>query len=154
MSADVNTVVDKIIADAKEKVRTDLKSISSMAKKDFANKAKEVVMLYYSHYPKPPRIYERTENLKKNVIDYGNELSFVALNGNGYDAWIQFNSDNMSDYDMGNKDVVVANFMHGIHGRKSIFVEDNPAMDLMDDFQNNYKKTLDTYFINLGYTVK
>ena len=152
MSADINTLVDKIIADAKQKVRTDLRDISSKAKSDFTSKAKEVVMLYYSHYPKPPRIYERTNNLRDNVID--GDLSFVALNGKGYDAWVQFNSDNMSDYDMGNKDVVVANFMHGIHGRKSVFVEDNPAMDLMDDFQNNYKKTLDRYFMNLGYIVK
>jgi hypothetical protein len=152
MSADINTLVNKIIADAEQKVRTDLIDISSKAKRDFVAKAKEVVMLYYSHYPKPPRIYERTNNLRDNVVD--DDLSFVALNGNGYDAWVQFNSVNMSDYDMGNKDVVVANFMYGIHGRKSIFVEKNPAMDLMDDFQNNYKKTLDNYFINLGYTVK
>lgn len=152
MSTDINTFIDKIVADAEQKVRTDLRDISLKVKNDFVSKAKEAVMLYYSHYPKPPRIYERTNNLRDNVVD--SDLSFVALNGNGYDALVQFNSDNMSDYDMGNKDVVVANFMHGIHGRKSIFVEDNPAMDLMDDFQNNYKKTLDSYFIRLGYIVK
>lgn len=150
MSADVNTLVDKIIADAEKKVRTDLKNISSMAKKDFISKAKEAVLLYYTNYT--PRIYERTNNLRDNVVD--DDLSFVILNGNGYDAWVQFNSDGMSDYNMGNKDVVVANFMYGIHGRKSIFVEDNSAIDLMNDFQNNYKKTLDGYFLNLGYTVK
>ena len=152
MSADVNAFVDKIIADAEKKIRTDLKNISSKAKNDFIEKAKEVVMLYYSHYPKPPRIYERTYNLRDNVID--EDISFVALNGNGYNAFVQFNSNNMSEYDMGNKDVVVSNFMHGIHGRKSIFVEDNPAMDLMDEFQKNYKKILDGYFLDLGYTVK
>ena len=152
MSTDINAFVDKIIADAEQKVRTDLTAISLKAKNDFIAKAKEVVMLYYSHYPKPPRIYERTNNLRDNVID--TDLSFIALNGSGYDAWIQFNSDNMFDYDIGNKDVVVANFMHGIHGRPSIFVETEPAMKLMDAFQNNYKKTLDNYFLDLGYTVK
>lgn len=152
MSADVNTFIDKIIADAEQKVRTDLKAVSSMAKKDFIKKAKEAVLLYYSHYPKPPRIYERTNNLRDNVID--DTLPFTALNGNGYDAWIQFNSDNMSDYNIGNKNAVVSNFMYGIHGKRSIFMEDNPAIDLMDDFQNNYKTTLDSYFMNLGYIVK
>ena len=152
MSADINAIVDKIIADAEKKVRTDLEYISSKAKNDFITKAKEVVMLYYSHYPKPPRIYERTNNLRDNVVD--SDLSFVALNGNGYGAWVQFNSDSMSDYPMGNKDIVVANFMHGVHGRPSIFVEEEPAITLMDDFQNNYKKTLDGYFSSLGYTVK
>lgn len=150
MSADINTLVDKIIADAEKKVRTDLKHISSMVKKDFINKAKEVVLLYYSHYS--PRVYNRTMNLKENVIN--DDLSFSTLNGNGYGAWIQFNSDNMSEYNVGSKEAVVSNFMSGIHGKRSIFVEENSAIDLMDDFQNNYKKVLDGYFMNLGYTVK
>lgn len=149
MSADVNTLVDKIIADAEEKVRTDLKNISSMVKKDFTDMAKEVVMLYYSHYS--PRTYTRTGNLKNNVVD--DYLSYVVLNGHGYGAWIQFNSANMSDYDIGNKDAVVSNFMYGVHGKPYIFMESLPAIDLMDDFQVNYKKTLNGYFSNLGYTI-
>lgn len=150
MGADVNTFVDKIVADAEKKVRTDLKNISSMAKKDFIDKAKEAVLLYYSHYT--PRVYIRTDNLKNNVID--DSLSFSTLNGNGYSAWIQFNSDNMSEYDIGSKEAVVSNFMYGIHGKRNIFVEKNPAIDLMDGFQESYKTILDGYFINLGYTVK
>lgn len=152
MSADVNSFVDKIIADAEKKVRTDLKNISSIAKRDFVNKAKEVVMLYYLHYK--PRIYERTNNLRDHVVYNDDDLSFVTLNGNGYNAWVQFNSDNMSDYDTGNKDAVVSNFMYGIHGKPSVFVEKESAMSLMGDFQQSYKKILDGYFINLGYTVK
>jgi hypothetical protein len=150
MGADVNSFVDTIIADAKEKVRTDLRNISSTVKKDFTDKAKEVVLLYYSHYS--PRVYTRTDNLKDNVID--DSLSFSALNGNGYDAWIQFNSDNMSEYDIGHKEAVVSNFMEGIHGKPSIFVEKQSVLSLMDAFQVNYKTTLDGYFTNLGYTVK
>ena len=152
MSTDINAFIDKIVADAEKKVRTDLRDISLKVKNDFVAKANEAVMLYYAHYTKPPRVYERTNNLRDNVID--DNISFISLNGNGYDAWVQFNPDSMLDYDMGNKDVVVHNFMHGIHGRPSIFVEDNPAMDLMDDFQNNYKKILDGYFVSRGYTVK
>ena len=150
MSTDINAFVDKIIADAEKKVRTDLGNISSKAKIDFVNKAKEIMSLYYAHYQ--PKIYQRTNNLRYNAID--EDMSFIVLNGNGYGAWIQFNSSGMLDYDMGNKDVVVSNFMYGIHGRKSVFVEENTAMDLMNDFQNDYKKTLDSYFIKLGYTVE
>lgn len=150
MSADVNSLVDKIIADAEKKVRTDLKNISSIAKRDFIAKAKEAVLLYYTNYT--PKIYERTNNLRDNVID--DSLSFVALNGKGYDAWVQFNADGMSDYDIGSKEAVVSNFMYGVHGKRSIFMEPNPAIDLMDDFQNSYKSILDGYFVNLGYTVE
>jgi hypothetical protein len=151
MSADVNAIVDKIIADAEKKVRTDLKNISSKVKKDFVYKAKEAVSAYYANYS--PKIYIRTNNLRNGVID--EDISFEALNGNGYGAWIQFNSNGMSDYEDGtySADIVVSNFMSGIHGRSSVAVEDNPARDLMNDFQNNYKKTLDSYFIDLGYTV-
>ena len=150
MSTDVNAFVDKIIADAEKKIRTDLKDISSKAKRDFVEKAKEAVTSYYANYF--PRIYQRTNNLRDNVID--DDVSFAVLNGNGYGAWIQFNSGGMSDYAMGSKDIVVSNFLYGIHGRRSIAVDSNPAADLMDDFQKNYKKILDGYFINLGYTVK
>lgn len=149
MSTGVNALVDKIIADAEKKVRTDLEDISSKVRNDFASTAKEAVMLYYSHYS--PKIYQRTNNLKNNVVD--DHWSFVVLNGHGYGAWVQFNSDGMSDYDMGNKDVVVSNFMYGIHGRPSVFVESIPAIELMDDFQDGYKKILDGYFVNKGYTV-
>lgn len=150
MSTDINAIVNKIIADAEKKVRTDLKDISSKAKWDFTQKAKEVVLLYYANYT--PRVYHRTNNLQDNVID--DSLSFTALNGSGYDAWIQFNADGMSSYDTGSKDAVVSNFMSGIHGKPSIFVERPSAMTLMDDFQNNYKTILDGYFLNLGYKVK
>lgn len=150
MDTDINAVVNRIIADAEKKIRTDLKDISSKAKQDFIQKAKEVVLLYYSHYQ--PKVYQRTNNLRDNVID--DELSFTALNGNGYGAWVQFNSSGMADYKTGSKDAVVSNFMSGIHGKPSIFVEESSAIDLMDDFQLSYKETLDRYFINLGYTVK
>lgn len=152
MSADVNSFIDQMIADAENKIRTDLRDISSKVKKDFIEKAREVVLLYYSHYTKPPRVYERTNNLRDNVVD--DNVSFTVLNNNAHGAWIQFNSNKMSDYVHGNKDVVVANFMEGIHGRESIFVESEPAMSLMDEFQNSYKKILDGYFLKRGYKVK
>ena len=150
MSTDINAFIDKIVADAEKKVRTDLKDISLKVKNDFVTKANEAVSLYYAHYN--PKIYERTNNLKENVVD--ESISFVTLNGNKYGALVQFNSNNMNDYNMGSKDVVVSNFMYGIHGRRSVFVEENPAIDLMEDFQNNYKTILDGYFMTLGYTVK
>ena len=147
MGADVNSFVDKIISDAEKRVRTDLKNVSSKIKQDFTDKAKEAVLMYYTNYS--PRVYNRTYNLKENVID--DDLSFTTLNGDG--AWIQFNSSNMSDYNIGNKDVVVSNFMYGIHGKRNIFVEGNPAINLMETFQENYKSILDGYFISLGYKV-
>ena len=80
----------------------------------------------------------------------------MVLMGHGYGAWVQFNSTGMSDYDDGTYSAgkVVSNFMYGIHGRPGIATEALAAFELMDDFQENYKKTLDGYFTDLGYTVK
>ena len=152
MSTSVNSAINKLIKDAEKKVKADLVDMSSKIHKDFTKTAQDVVNLYYAHYT--PKIYERTGNLKKNVID--DSLSFMVLNGHGYGAWIQFNSSNMADYDDGtySADKVVSNFMWGIHGNSKIFSESLPAFELMDDFQENYKKTLDGYFTKLGYTVK
>lgn len=151
MSAGANAFVDKIIADAEKKIRTDLKNISSKAKQDFVSKAREAVNTYYANYS--PRLYIRTNNLRGGVVD--ESPSFATLNGGGYGAWIQFNSNGMSDYADGtfSADTVVSNFMHGIHGRPRVAVDGNPAVDLMDDFQRGYKKILDGYFLSLGYTV-
>lgn len=150
MNVDVNAFVNKIIGDAEAKVRTDLVHISSLIKKDFVQQANDAVLLYYSNYM--PKEYNRTFNLQNNVVD--EDVSFSVLNGSGYGAWVQFNSNGMFEYDMGSKDVVVSNFMYGIHGRKSVFVESNPAVNLMGAFQENYKIILDGYFAGLGYTVK
>lgn len=150
MSTDVNSFIDKIVADAEKKIRTDLKNVSTKVKKDFVNKAQETVSLYYANYS--PKVYQRTNNLRDHVID--DDLSFAILNASGYGGWVQFNSAQMSDYPRGSKEAVVSNFMYGIHGKKTIAVEDEPAINLMNDFQNNYKQILDGYFMNLGYTVK
>lgn len=154
MSDNIDALINQIINDAEKKIRTDLKVISSKVQNDFAEKAKEVVLLYYTNYPKPPRIYERTYNLHDNVIDYN--VSFDFLKKNMYGSWLQFNSNNMKDYtDGGDKDKVVKNFMFGIHGDEDVFVEEMPGKYIMDEFQHGYKKRkLDGYFRQLGYSVK
>lgn len=146
----VNALADKIIREAEQKVRADLKDISAEVKKDFVEKAKEVVLLYYANYP--PQLYQRTGNLQGGVID--DNVSFSSLNGNGYGAWIQFSSSGMADYtDGGDKAIVVDSFMSGIHGRPSIQQDSPSATDLMDNFQNGYKSILNGYFISRGYRV-
>lgn len=142
MDANINAFVNKIIDDAEKKVRADVKAANAKAKDDFINKAKEVILLYYTNYS--PEIYERTYNLKNNVLNKSEN------------AWVQFNSGYMDEYkDGGNKAIVVENFMSGIHGRPSVQVDSPSPAKIMDDFQRNYKKhTLDGYFRNLGYRIE
>ena len=156
MNAGIDAFVEKIIADAETKIKTDLEVVSQKIRKDFTDKAKEAVLQYYANYT--PEIYVRTNNLRDNVV---RDISFSVLNSGQYGAFIQFNSSKMSEYPsygradgVSVKDIVVANFMAGIHGREEIQKDDNPAQQIMDGFQINYKKTLDRYFVNLGYKVR
>lgn len=152
MDINVDTFVKKIFDDAQKKVETDLAFISAQAKQDFEVEAKRTVMDYYAHYT--PRVYiPRTNNLRDNVVD--SAPSFSILNGKSkYEAWIAFSSEHMADYIKGSKDAVVHNFMAGIHGRPSIFVEADPAKSMMEEFQKGYKQKLDARFISRGYSVK
>ena len=152
MASNVDALIDKILDKAEAKVKASLVSISSKITADFRAEAKNAIQSYYANYT--PVLYERTGNLRKNVI--GDDLSFNVLNGNTYGGGVQFNSGNMPDYtNGGDKDIVVQNFMAGIHpGRRGpVHVEYTPAHQIMEDFQKGYKKTLDGYFISHGFTV-
>ena len=111
------------------------------------------MLIYYTNYPKPPRIYNRTYNLRDNVIN--DNIPGGSLGGNEYGAWIQFSANGMNNYtDGGDKFQIVDSFMEGIHGRPSVQVDSPSPQELMQQFQEGYKKrTLDGYFRSLGYTV-
>lgn len=152
MASNIDALIDGILDKAEAKVKASLVNISSKVTTDFRKKAVHAINAYYANYT--PWMYDRTGNLRDNVI--GDELSFNILNGNMYGGGVQFSSGNMPDYmDGGKKDIVVENFMAGIHPapRKPAFVEGNPAHQIMEDFQNGYKKTLDRYFISHGFEV-
>lgn len=146
--------IDIMLAEADAKIRSDLTEISRLARKDFRNKAQDALVAYYTNYPKPPRIYERTENLLKHAINDDMTFDdFAFSDKDSYGAWIHFNADDMDDYETGDKYAVLDNFMHGIHGKSSIKLEDNPAINIMTNYQANYKKILDKYFSNRGFII-
>lgn len=146
--------IDKMLAEADAKIRADLTEISRLARRDFRNKAHDALVTYYANYPKPPRIYERTENLLKNAIN--DDMSFddfIISDRDTYGAWVHFNADNMDDYETGDRYAVLDNFMYGIHGKRSIKVDNNPAIEIMDNYQFNYKNILDKYFTQRGFII-
>ena len=146
--------IDTMLAEADAKIRSDLTEISRLARRDFRNKAQDALVTYYANYPKPPRIYERTENLLKNAIN--DDMSFddfMITDKDSYGVWVHFNADNMDDYDTGDRYAVLDNFMYGIHGRPSIKVDSNPAITVMNNYQRGYKNILDGYFSSRGFIV-
>ena len=144
--------IDKMLAEADAKIRSDLTEISRLARKDFRDKAHDALVKYYASYS--PKVYTRTENLLNNAIN--DDMSFddfLISSKDSYGAWVHFNADDMNDYEIGDKYAVLSNFMYGIHGKSEIKIDSNPAIESMNNFQINYKKTLDKYFLNKGFTI-
>ena len=144
--------LEKMLAEADAKIRADLKEISRLVRKDFREQAENALSAYYINYK--PLVYERTRNLMENAIN--DDMSFddfSITNKNSYGGWVHFNADNMNDYETSDKNAVLSNFMYGIHGKPEIKIESNPALRLMESYQNNYKKILDGYFSSRGFTI-
>ena len=146
-----------MLPDLEPKLDSHLQPLRPTAPAAALTNASEVVLMYYSNYdPKEaswPRGYNRTYNLQNNVIN--DNVSFRALNGNEYGAWIEFTPATMYDYyDNGDRHIIVDSFMSGIHGKPSVQVDSPSPMAIMDNFQKGYKSTLDGYFASLGYRIK
>lgn len=147
-----NVSIDQMLAEAEAKIKTSLTEISTLVRRDFREQAQTAIALYYAHYE--PEVYERTDNLRRGAINDDIAFDDFDLNDkNSYGGWVHFNAYDMDEYPQGDKDAVLSNFMFGIHGRPSIYVEPEPAIVLMEEFQKNYKKTLDKYFTQRGFTV-
>lgn len=144
--------IEKMLAEADAKIRADLKEISGLVRKDFRSQAENALSAYYANYT--PKVYNRTGNLMDNAIN--DDMSFddfIITNRDSYGGWVHFNADNMDDYETSDKNGVLSNFMYGVHGRPEIKIEDTPAIRLMENYQNNYKKILDGYFSSRGFTI-
>lgn len=161
MATKSNASIDKMLAKAEAKIKTSLTEISTLIRRDFKKQAQSALELYYAHYN--PRIYKRTGNLLNNSID--EDIGFDDFNlstPNMYGGFVHFTSNDMNDYvnpfkpsqvKAGAKEVVLSNFMSGIHGSTSVYVESDPAFRLMEKFQDGYKSTLNVYFLDRGFNV-
>jgi hypothetical protein len=134
----------------KKAIRSAMRDVATKVEADFMAQAKECMDAYYREYD--PLEYERTFNLqdngyhpyrryRRNEIDVG--VAFSADEMNPYS--VEDNS-GLSGYDIAN--IVVNNFMQGIHGRPSIAVGRH-VDETMSHFTTAYKHwELDKYFQN------
>ena len=129
-------------------IRGAMREVVTKVEADVMTQAKKCMDAYYQEYT--PLIYERTENLRdngyhpyrryrKNEIDVG-----VAFSADEMNPYKVEDSSTLNGFDIAN--IVVNNFMQGIHGRPSIAVG-RYVDETMQHFTTAYKHwELDKYF--------
>ena len=148
VDAIIKEFVEGVKTKGKKAIRGAMRDVANKVEADFMIQAKECMDAYYREYD--PLVYDRTYNLqnhgyhpyrryRKNEIDVG--VAFSADEMNPYPV-----EDNrgFSGYDIAN--IVVNNFMQGIHGRPSVAIGRH-VDETMRHFTTAYKHwELDKYF--------
>ncbi len=147
----VKNFVDEVKTQGKQAIRKVMKDVVRKVEFDFMVQARECMDNYYREYT--PTVYERTDNLKhhgyhpykryrKNEIDVG--VAFSADQMLSYAVEDDENANSISGFSI--EDLVVNNFMQGIHGNPSVYVGRH-VDETMQHFTSAYVHyELDKYF--------
>ena len=134
-------------------IRKSMRTVANKVKRDFVAQAKVCMDMYYREYD--PSVYERTFNLKDNAIypyerARKNELDVgVAFSTKFMDPYFVGKNSELDGYDVA--DIVVNNFMEGIHGSSSVYVGRN-VDETMTHFTMAYNLwKLDKYFSDINF---
>ena len=150
MKTIVKNFVDDVKTQGKRAIRSAMRDVVRKVENDFMAQARVCMDNYYREYS--PLVYDRTFNLqdngyhpyrryRKNEIDVGVAFSSDEMNPYPVDE-----ESNLSGFDVAN--IVVSNFMQGIHGDPSIYIGRH-VDETMQHFTSAYVHfELDKYFEN------
>ena len=156
----MDTIVKNFVNAEKEKwrkaIRRSMRGVANKVKGDFVAQAQECMDMYYREYD--PSEYKRTFNLsdhaiypyeraRKNELDVG-----VAFRATFMEPYRVSDNSELDGYDIAN--IVVSNFMEGIHGSQSVYVGRH-VDDTMHHFTTAYNTwKLDKYFTDVGFKLR
>ena len=155
MKAVVKKFVDDVKVQGKKAIRSAMRDVVKKVETDFMVQAQACMDNYYHEYY--PKKYLRTHNLYDNGYH-----PYRRYRKNEVDVGVAFSSDEMGPYWHENngipqddpingfsiQDLVVNNFMQGIHGNEQIYVGAN-VDETMQHFTSAYVHwELDKYFEN------
>ena len=150
MKTVVKDFVEDIKTQGKKAIRSAMRDVVRKVESDFMAQAKVCMDNYYREYT--PLVYDRTFNLqdngyhpyrryRKNEIDVG-----VAFSADEMNPYLADEDNGLNGYDIAN--IVVSNFMQGIHGSPSIYIGKH-VDETMQHFTSAYVHfELDKYFEN------
>ena len=137
-------------------IRKSMRTVANKVKRDFVAQGKECMDMYYREYD--PSKYDRTFNLQDNAV-----YPYERARKNELDVGVAFSADFMDPYKVGKNselngydiaDIVVNNFMEGIHGSPSVYVGRN-VDETMHHFTSAYNAwVLDKYFTDVGFQLR
>jgi hypothetical protein len=153
----VDTIIKNFVDTEKERwrkaIRRSMRTVANKVKADFVAQAKICMDAYYQEYD--PISYIRTENLKDHAI-----RPYERAREGELDVGVAFSSDFMNPYRVGPQnqldgyevaDLVVNNFMEGIHGSPSVYIGRH-VDETMQHFTTAYNTwALDKYFSDINF---
>jgi hypothetical protein len=152
----VDTIIKNFVNTEKERwrkaIRRSMRTVANKVKADFVAQAKVCMDAYYREYDP---IYDRTFNLQDNAI-----YPYERARKNELDVGVAFSSAFMKPYPASEDsefdgydvaDLVVRNFMEGIHGNPSIYTGRH-VDETMQHFTTAYNTwKLDKYFADINF---
>ena len=153
----MDTIIKNFVNTEKERwrkaIRKSMRIVGNKVKADFVAQARTCMDNYYNEYD--PLSYIRTDNLKNNAI-----YPYERARAGELDVGVAFSSDFMNPYRVvpNNQldgyevaDLVVHNFMEGIHGNPSISIGRH-VDETMRHFTTAYNFwALDKYFSDINF---
>lgn len=159
----MNAIIKNFVNTEKERwqkaIRRSMRTVANKVKRDFVIQGQACMDAYYREYdPLQHGGYIRTYNLKDNAVRpyeraRKNELDVgVAFSASFMNPYPVNENSELNGYDVA--DIVVNNFMEGIHGNPSIYVG-RSVDETMQHFTMAYNAwKLDKYFTDVGFKLR
>lgn len=156
----MDTIIKNFIDTEKERwrkaIRRSMRTVANKVKIDFVIQAKRCMDNYYEEYdPLEHGGYVRTYNLQNHAI-----YPYEATRKGEIDVGAAFSSRDMDPYPTSTNsklngdeisNLVVDNFMEGIHGNPDIY-KGAKVNEMMQDFTASYRTNkLDKYFSDINF---
>ena len=152
-------IANDIVTNRREDMLKGMNIVANKIKQDFMMQAQIYLDAYYAEYPKPPRQYNRTDNLRNNAV-----IPFRRNRKGAIDVGVEFSPEKMSKYTddedkikkrLSNskfltiEDLVIANAMQGIHGAPEVY-QGTKIDEEMNMYVDWYcRAILDNYFVEV-----
>lgn len=154
----IKKLIDQMRKDTETNIRKIMREAAQMARKDFAQEAKNCIDRYYAEYD--PNSYWRTYELRDNSYS-----PYTLWSLRKVQSGVHFRDEDMNYKHFGNKtksekftaEDVIDSLMFGVHGVDMLGnIDKDPSRvgesvrEKMENFERSYENKIDAYFKSQG----